>query len=114
MSALSIDQTVTDDKGRALVIREVSALEEMDLLEAAGEAASSNRRWMVNATLYACIRSIDGVPRPFPTTRKMMRQHIEACGGAGIGAVVKALSPAIPEDAEDPPAPDDTGRVAGN
>lgn len=109
------EQTVTDDKGRVLVIREVSALEEMDLLEAAGESASSNRRWMVNATLYACVRAIDGVPRPFPTTRKMIRAHIEVVGGAGISAVVKLLSPVLPDDdAPDAPMADDRGVVAGN
>ena len=114
MSVIATDQTVTDDAGRVLIIREVSALEEMDLLEAAGEAASSNRRWMVNATLYACVRSIDGVPRPFPTTRDMIRKHIEKVGGAGISAVVKILSPAVTEggDAE-APVPD-IGSVAGN
>lgn len=127
---LEADHTVTDDAGRVLVIREVGPLEEMDLLEAAGEAASSNRRWMVNATLYACVRSIDGVPRPFPTTRQAIRHHIEAVGGAGISAVVKALSPVVPEapgdvpagagPASDPAEParqlagDAMGRVAGN
>jgi hypothetical protein len=66
-----IEITLTD--GRVLGIEGTTPAESMKLAEGTGEL-SGNYRWCSLALVAASIRSIDGIPRPFPTHKK----HIEA------------------------------------
>jgi hypothetical protein len=91
--------TVSDGLGRQLDIRKLTILEEMDLLEMAGEAAS-NTRWMLMATIASTVRTIDGVPRPLPTNRKLLRAQMTAVGSEGLSAAISALGADVPEDAD--------------
>ena len=97
---------VTDDTGRKLEVKSLGLLEEMDLLEAAGTPTPPDR-WMMIATFAACVRTIDGVPCPPITTRRMIRDQVGRVGPAGLRAAVKALSPEdVPEGAEEAIAAD--------
>ena len=84
--------TLTDAKGRNLRVVKLTILEELDLLEAAGQA-SEVRRWMMMATMTATVREIDGVPRPFPRTKDEVRKHVAAVGDEGLKAVIEWLNP---------------------
>ena len=90
---------ITDDSGRRLEVRALNLLEEMDLIEAAG-SPTPPERWMMIATFASCVRSIDGVPNPFPTKRLHIRPLVSKVGAAGLRAAVKALAPEdVPEGA---------------
>ncbi len=89
----------TDELGRALTVQELSFREEMNLAEAAGPSGEI-RRWMVSATLAACVRAVDGVPCPFPSNRKMILAQADLVGSEGIKAVVEVLAPELPADDE--------------
>jgi hypothetical protein len=64
---------ITLADGRVLGIEGVTPAESMKLAEGTREL-SGNRGWCSMAIIVAAIRSIDGIPRPFPTHKK----HIEA------------------------------------
>ncbi len=64
---------ITLKDGRLLGIEAVTPVESMRLAEGTREL-SGNRGWCSMALVAASIRSIGGIPRPFPTHRK----HIEA------------------------------------
>ena len=83
--------TTTDKDGRILEFKVLDLMEEMDLIEAAGSPTPPDR-WMQYATLAATVRSINGVPRPYPTNRKMIRDQVQVVGSAGVSAVIAALA----------------------
>jgi hypothetical protein len=64
---------ITLPDGRVLGIDAVTPAESMRLAEGTREL-SGNRGWCSMAIIVSSIRSIDGIPRPFPTHKK----HIEA------------------------------------
>jgi hypothetical protein len=66
-----IEITLRD--GRILGVEGVTPAESMKLAEGTREL-SGNRGWCSMAIIVASIRSIDGIPRPFPTHKK----HVEA------------------------------------
>jgi hypothetical protein len=66
-----IEITLRD--GRVLGVEGVTPAESMKLAEGTREL-SGNRGWCSMAIIVASIRSIDGIPRPFPTHKK----HIES------------------------------------
>lgn len=89
---------VTDSKGRKLRIERLDVMRELDLIEAAGDAAASNARWMSLATLACCVTWIDNLPQPFPTKKDEIRRYVGKVGSEGIAAVVKALGDDVPAD----------------
>ena len=108
--AEAVETTVTDSLGRVLVLKKLDLLNELDVIEAAG-AASSNQRWMFLATLAATVRTIDGVPIPFPSDRKSLRSVMGLVKSEGVAAVVKAFNEDIPDiPAEAGPAEADTAK----
>jgi hypothetical protein len=64
---------ITLQDGRVLGVEGVTPAESMKLAEGTREL-SGNRGWCSMAIIVAAIRSIDGIPRPFPTHKK----HIES------------------------------------
>ncbi len=94
--------TITDDTGRTLQVRALDIVEELDLIEAAGGENAANSRWMMVVTFAACVRSVDGLPKPTMIDKRPIRAWVQRVGPAGMRAVVKALAPAdVPEDAAD-------------
>lgn len=88
---------VVDADGRKLEVKKLDILEELDLIEVAGEA-SENRRWMMLTTLACCVRSINGVPILYPKTKKALRDHVAKVGPVGIAAVVDLYRAELPPD----------------
>jgi hypothetical protein len=91
--ALAQPQTVTDSLGRTLTLKKLDALAELDLIEAAGGTNSDNRRWMVMATLAACVAAIDGTPAQPLASREAIRAHVKLVGSEGLDAVMASLTP---------------------
>jgi len=81
---------VKDEDGRMIQVKSISVLEEMDLIEAAGNPTPPDR-WMAIATIAATIRTIDGVPCPYPTTRPLIRAQVERAGAKGLRAATTYL-----------------------
>ncbi len=84
--------TVTDELGRLLEVKSLDLLDEMDLIEAAGVPMPPDR-WVMIATFAACVRTIDGMPRPLPKNRAGIRDQVRRVGPAGLRAAIKALAP---------------------
>ena len=91
--------TIKDRDGRVLHVKQLSMMDEMDLVEAAG-AAGENRRWMMMATICATVRQIGDVPCPFPRTKDAVRQHCQLVDNAGLEAAMEWLTPLVPAAAE--------------
>jgi hypothetical protein len=82
---------VTDAKGRLLEVRLLTALEQLDLLEAAG-ANAGNAAWLGTALMAFSVRAIDGVPRPSPINRRQVRDAVAVLGTVGMSAVQKGVT----------------------
>lgn len=91
--AAPTSETVTDSLGRVLTITRLDALSELDLVEAVGGVNAENRRYMVIATIAACVRAIDGVPTQPLHTRESVRSLVRLVGSEGIAAVMAKLTP---------------------
>jgi hypothetical protein len=112
-------ETITrkDARNRTLTIKQLSLLEEMDLLAAAGADNARNSRWMLYATMAACVRSIDGDPlQPIPNLRLLRSrvQHIGAEGVRLVSEIIAAETPPDDEDGEMPGFADDVAATAKN
>lgn len=92
-------EDITDSLGRVLTVRALTELEGLDLAEAAGSNAD-NRSWMIRATLYACVRAIDGVPLQFPATKAKIRAAAAVVGGEGVAALANHFAPPTAGDDE--------------
>ncbi len=92
-------QTVRDSIGRTLTVQAVSPAEELDLVEAAGASADS-RAWMIRATLYACVRAIDGVPLQFPATKAKIKAAAGLVGSEGLSALTELYAPPSGDEGE--------------
>ncbi len=105
-------EDITDGLGRVLTVRALTELEGLDLAEAAGSNAD-NRSWMIRATLYACVRAIDGVPLQFPATKAKIRAAAAMVGGEGVRALADHFAPPSVDGGEGEPG-DDVTAVAKN
>ena len=109
--------TRTDSKGRVLVVRQLNLREEMDLLSVAGPDDAMNRRWMMYATMVACVRSIDGAPIPMAAKRTALLNNIDRIGAEGVAVVASILAAETPDDADEAEPgdkPSETVAVAKN
>lgn len=88
----------TDDAGRRLGLRRLSALDKLRLYKAAGPALAQNVPWMGVALLAASVTAIDDIPVPMPATEAQIEALVARLGEHGLAAVADAL--AGPEDAE--------------
>lgn len=91
---------ITLPDGRSLEIEPLAPHEAMKLAEGA-RALSGNRGWWKMALAMAAIRSINGVPNPFPTHKK----HIEGLCGRFDGAAMAAIREAAEKWPVYPPCP---------
>ena len=101
------DGTIMDGKGRRLKLRELTILQELDLMDIAGDTRTMNRVWWVNVSTAAKVEFIDGMPVPFPTTLPELRAMLARVDRDGIAAVLDHLS--SPE--ENAPAHSDEARA---
>lgn len=79
-------EIVTDQSGRQLAVKELSALDQLDLTEACDVKADTNRYYFM-AVLAATVRAINGDALAFPRTNQQLRSHIAQVGNEGINAV---------------------------
>ena len=81
---------MVDSKGRRIVWRRLSALEDFDLSEIAG-ANTSNPDWMARATLAFGTREIDGEPIGRPTNKNHIRALIGRLEEEGLTAIIEGI-----------------------
>lgn len=79
---------VTDSLGRSLEVKSLTAADQFDLLEAAGNKADY-RQWFGLATLVFACSSIDGVPLPKPMNSADFKKNSTILKDEGINAIAK-------------------------
>lgn len=84
-----IEITLLD--GRVLGIDGVTPAESMRLAEGTREL-SGNRGWCSMALVVASIRSVDGIPRPFPTHKKHIESLLKDLSEDDVAAIRAAFS----------------------
>ena len=84
--------SVTDQTGRSIVARRLTALDKLRLLKAAGPALAENQAWLGVAMLAASATEIDGVPVPIPATEQQIEALVGRLGDAGLDAIALLLS----------------------
>ena len=102
---------VTDDDGRRLYLRRLTALDRLRLFKAAGPMLSQNDRWLGMAMLAVSVSAIDDIPIPLPGTEHQIEALVNRLGDVGITAVAAALEPA--PASHSPEALANAGNLAG-
>lgn len=85
----SLALQATDDLGRRLTFRSMTALEKLRLLKAAGPELSLNQAWLSLALLATSVSAIDDVPVPFPTNENQIESLVGRLGDVGLDAAAK-------------------------
>jgi hypothetical protein len=96
------ERSVTDARGRKIVLRVLDPADMLDMLEAAG-TASSNVGWVRYASVISSVASIDDVPVPISSTKLQIRAVARRLGNDGFAAVGTFLfgdDTAAPADGE--------------
>lgn len=91
---------VTDEQGRQIGWRKLSALDDFDLCEIAGGNAS-NREWMMRASLAFSVREINGEQIARPATKAQLRALVARLDDAGMVAVGQSVYGPIEDAAAD-------------
>jgi hypothetical protein len=82
-ATVSGDTTITDAKGRKLLVHIMDPGDMLDLAEAA-EDQSSNRGFMAMAMHVCSVTEIDGVPVPFPANKRDIKALAKKLGNEGL------------------------------
>jgi hypothetical protein len=99
MASAATLETVTDDDGRRLTIRRLTALDRLRLFKAAGPILAQNQPWLGMALIASSVHAIDDVPVPAPANEHQVEAMVARLGDSGISAVAEAL-----QQAEEPTA----------
>lgn len=93
---MPIPAEVTTEDDRVLGLKEIDPGEMMDLIEAAGSAmaSQSSSAWLSYASIVCTVRSINGIPEPWPTTKSDVKALANRIGNSGLVAVQKAIADA--------------------
>ncbi len=83
--------------GRRFTLREANPADMLDLIEAAGSAASSGA-WMRYALMICSVSAIDGKPILMPLTKNAVRELARRIGNAGMEALARVH---YPEEADE-------------
>ncbi|WP_239479216.1 hypothetical protein [Lichenicola cladoniae] len=87
---LPAEITCADD--RRFALREANPGDMLDLIEAAGSAASS-AAWMRYALMICSVSAIDGKPVMMPTTKEAVRELGRRVGNGGMDALSRVHYP---------------------
>jgi hypothetical protein len=90
-------QTVTDSEGRVITFRGVSVFEQAKLLRIMKPEQAQNFSYLAMVMVFLQVRSIDGVPMPWPASEALLDAHMEKVGDAGW----LALRPDTPNNGEE-------------
>lgn len=91
MTAAATLETVTDDDGRRLTIRRLTALDRLRLFKAAGPILAQNQPWLGMALIASSVHAIDDVPVPTPANELQIEAMVARLGDSGISAVAESL-----------------------
>ena len=91
MATASAMETVTDDDGRRLTVRRLTALDRLRLFKAAGPILAQNQPWLGMALIASSVNAIDDVPVPTPANETQIEAMVARLGDPGISAVAQAL-----------------------
>lgn len=89
---MMLPSEIDSDDGRRFLLREANPGDMLDLIEAAGSAASS-AAWMRYALMICSVSSIDGKPVMMPTTKQGVRELGKKIGNIGMDALARAHYP---------------------
>ena len=78
--------------GRRFSLREANPADMLDLIEAAGNAASSSA-WMRYALMICSVSAIDGKPVLVPLTKNAVRELGKRIGNVGMEALARVHYP---------------------
>ncbi len=84
-------ETIIDNSGRTITLRQVGILEQLRLFKALGPTLSANDAYMNIALIAAAVSQIDDLPIPFPATEASVEGIISRLGDVGVRAVDQAL-----------------------
>ena len=89
MAAAAQLGTVSDNLGRRLTVRRLTALDRLRLFKAVGPELAQNPPYFGMAALAASVIDIDGVPVPPPMTEAQLEGLVQRLGDEGIEAVAR-------------------------
>lgn len=83
---------VIDARGRAIVVKKLTALDKMRLTRIAGADGSMNQAYMGYALMAASVVSIGGEPEPFPKSIQAIEALVAQLDDDGLEAIGGAVS----------------------
>ncbi len=89
---MSLPAEIDSGDGRRFALREANPGDMLDLIEAAGTAASSSA-WMRYALMICSVNAIDGKPVMMPVTKEGVRELGRRIGNAGMEALARVHYP---------------------
>ena len=93
---MALPAEIDSGDGRRFALREVGPADMLDIIEAAGLAASSSA-WMRYALMICSVSAIDGKPVLVPTTKEGVRELGRRIGNVGMDALADAHYPTASE-----------------
>ena len=102
LSRSTEQRSVTDDLGRIITLRRLTALDTLRLLKAAGPSLAENHAWLDMAAIAFSVVSIEGVPVPMPTNEGQLEAVVQRLSDEGMAAAARAfddIEPAIVDTA---------------
>jgi hypothetical protein len=89
---IKLPTEIDSGDGRRFSLREANPADILDLIEAAGSAASSGA-WMRYALMICSVTAIDGKPVLMPLTKNGVRDLAKRIGNVGMDALAHAHYP---------------------
>ncbi len=80
-----------DAHGRQIKLRQLTALDTLRLLKAAGPHLAQNQPWLSLATLAYSVSEIDSVPVPIPATESQIEALVEKLGEDALTMIADYL-----------------------
>ncbi len=100
---MKLPSDVDSDDGRRFTLREANPGDMLDLIEAAGSAASSSA-WMRYALMICSVSAIDGKPVMMPTTKQGVRELGRKIGNVGMEVLARVHYPENDQDEKTDPS----------
>jgi len=88
----TLPKTIDSGDGRVFTLRESDPADVLDLIEAAGNAASSSA-WMRYALMICSVSAIDEKPVMMPLSKAALRDLAKRIGNAGMDALAQVHYP---------------------
>lgn len=85
---------LTTKSGKKLEYRAMNPGEVLDLILACGNEATNNEMYLNVVQSWCGVRSVDGIPVPFPRDKKSIHELANVIGNDGIEEISKYLSKA--------------------